>query len=192
MTTLKWIQKGNTGCTFATFFSKIPEKIGWKFYTPDEWLARNLFQIEDAHIVSICFPDDWRIDDIRNWTSKSNFYIETQDIGFINSSGKRIVVEGLRLPLKQGMAWVQYFGPDSHVPTRQAPQPMLLYCNKTGISYYWKVGFNGILHLAHAWKEGLLTKKKADTMWDRAHKQTKKKVGHELGLKEAAKTTWLR
>jgi hypothetical protein len=177
MTTLEWIQKGNTGCTFATFFSKMPEKIGW------EYIEHYLFHKDlKGKIISICFPNDWKKEQVREWALNNGFYLDVHNVG----------VEGLRIKVGQGEAWVQYFGPDSHVPTRQAPEPMLLYCNKTGVSYYWKVGFNGILHLAHAWAEGLLTKRKADTMWDRAHKQTEKKVGYKLGLKEAAKTTWLR
>lgn len=182
MNNLEWIQKGNTGCTFATFFSKIPQKVGWSFYDYNTWKVRNLFQIEDANIISICFPKEWTKEDVRTWALSLNFYLD------VHSNG----VEGLRIKVEQGEAWVQYFGPDSHVKTRQAPEPMLIYCNKTNISYYWKVGFQGILHLAHTWAEGMLTKKKADKMWERAHIQTKKKIGHKLTIKEAAKTTWLR
>ena len=181
MTTLEWIQKGNTGCTFATFFSKIPEKVGWKFYDYNTWKVRNLFQIEDVNIVSISFPKEYTIKDVRGWALNNGFYLDIYN-----------GVEGLRIKVEQGEAWVQYFGPDSHVKTRQAPEPMLLYTNKTGVSYYWKVGFNGILHLAHTWAEGRLSKKQADTMWKQAHVQTEKKIGHPLGLEEAAKTTWLR
>jgi hypothetical protein len=182
MTNLEWIRKGNTGCTFATFFSKIPEKIGWEFYDYNTWKVRNLFQIETANIISICFPKDFTKEDVRKWALSLNFYVE-------NTSDN---TEGLRIKVPQGEAWVQYFGPDSHVKTRRSPEPMLLYCNKTGVSYYWKVGFNGVLHLAHAWLEGAFTKKKAYTMWDRAHKQTKKIIGHNLTIAEAAKTTWKR
>jgi hypothetical protein len=145
-------------------------------------MVRNLFQIEDVNVVSISFPKDWTKEQVRKWATGLNFYLEEHTEG----------MEGLRIQTKQGEAWVQYFGPDSHVKTRQSPSPMLLYSNKTGVSYYWKVGFNGVLHLAHTWAEGILSKKQADTMWKQAHVQTQKKIGYELGKAEAAKTTWLR
>lgn len=179
MTNIEWIKKGSTGCTFVTLFSKNPDKIGWRFYHFYEWMEnRNKW---NENIISIEFPSCMNKEQIKDWALTQGFYIE-------NTSEK---TEGLRFKCKGGVAWVQYFGPDSHVKTRQSPNPMLLYCNKLGNSYYFKVGFKGIFHLAHACIDGIKSKT-ADLLWDRAHRQTEKIIGHKLGIKEAAKTTWLK
>ncbi len=179
MTTLEWIQKGNTGCTFATLFSKRPELVGWKFYDKEEWMIQRLFGVIDASVVSINFPPDWDKERVYLWARRVGMSAEFPAKGCI----------GLRVECKQGTAWVQYFGPDSHVVTRRAPNPTLTYTNKVGLEYYAKVGFKGVLHLAHAWRKGM-SQKIADLLWDRSHKQTKKLIGHELTVVEAAKTTF--
>ena len=178
---LKWIQSGKTGCTFATLFSKDPESIGWRSYNTEMWkLVKKHGDL--GNIVSIYFLEDGaNKDTVKKWALNNGFYLEETSAG----------TEGLRLKTKQGIAWVQYFGPDSHVKTRQSPEPMLIYCNKVGLEYYAKVGFKGILHLAHAWRDGM-KQKVADLLWNRAHKQTKKIIGHDLTIFEAAKTTFLK
>lgn len=55
ITNLQWIQKGSTGCTFATLFSKFPESVGWKFFTPVEW---RLDFDNKANVISIEFPEN--------------------------------------------------------------------------------------------------------------------------------------
>ena len=164
MTNIEWVAKGNTGCAFATLFAKNPDAVGWKFYGHETWKVRNLFQIEDALIISITFPEDWTKEQVRLWALKLNFYLEDTSDN----------TEGLRIDCPEGKAWVQYFGPDSHVVTRQAPTPMLMYTNKLNTSYYVKVGFNGILHLAHAWYDKI-SDKIYDLLWDRSHKHQIKK-----------------
>lgn len=181
MTNLEWISKGNTGCTFATLFSKNPAVVGWKFYHYNTWMVRNLFQIENALIVAIEFPSNWTKEQVRIWALKLNFYEE-------DTSDKTI---GLRIKCRQGVAWVQYFGPDSHVVTRQAPHPMLMYTNKLGLKHYVKVGFKGILHLAHAWYDKI-DERIYDLLWERSYKQTKKKLGQSPDINSAAKTTWMK
>ena len=183
MTNQEWIGKGNTGCTFATLFSKHPDKVGWRFMTPQAWSHHREYKLDLPLIVSIEFPNDgyWDLKTVRNWALCSGMYLEETSENTL----------GLRIKCKEGVAWVQYFGTDSHVVTRQSPNPMLIYTNKLGSSYYAKVGFNGILHLAHAWYSGM-KERVYDLLWDRAHKQTKKKIGHNLTIVEAAKTTYLR
>lgn len=181
MTNREWIASGATGCTFATLFAKEPEVVGWKFYHHNLWMVRNLFQIEDALIVSIEFPLDWNKEQVRTWALKLNFYEE-------DTSDKTI---GLRINCKEGVSWVQYFGPDSHVVTRRSPIPMLMYTNKLGKAYYVKVGFKGILHLAHAWYDKI-SERVYDLLWERSYKQTKKKLGQSPDITQAAKTTWMK
>jgi hypothetical protein len=179
MTNLQWIAAGNTGCTFATLFAKNPKKIGWVFISPRNYRLESFK--EDSNIISITFPLVMTAKFVKQWALMNDFYLE-------DTSDK---TEGLRIKCKKGIAWVQYFGPDSHVKTRQSPYPMLMYCNKLGKAHYIKVGFKGILHLAHAWIEGL--KEKAwDTMWDRSYKQTEKILGHKPTIAEASKTTFLK
>jgi hypothetical protein len=181
MTNLEWIKGGNSGCTFATLFAKNPECVGWHTYTHEEWALKQLLELfgENELIVSIIFPESWTKEYVRFWALSNNFFEE-------NTSDD---TKGLRIMCPQGVSWVQYFGKDSHVKTRQAPSPMLLYTRKLNKSYYVKVGFKGILHLAHAWctdvKESVY-----DLLWNQSYKQTSKLLGHKPTIREAAKTTW--
>lgn len=182
MTNREWIMKGNTGCTFATLFSKNPSIVGWRFYDPIQWVYQHHYE-ELSLIVSIEFPNDgfWCKSTIKSWALSHGFYIEDTSE----------TTEGLRIKCKNGVSWVQYFGPDSHVKTRQSPSPMLMYTNKLGKSYYVKVGFHGILHLAHAWYDKI-NEKVYDLLWSRSYEQTKKKLGKSPDIISAAKTTWLK
>jgi len=183
MTNREWIAKGNTGCTFATLFAKNPEVVGWKTIRNSQFKQRGI--LDDALLVSIEFPDwegeSWTKEMVRDWALRNGFYVE-------ETSDK---TEGLRINCSQGVSWVQYFGPDSHVVTRRAPHPMLMYTNKLGKGYYVKVGFNGILHLAHAWYDKI-SERVYDLLWERSYKQTKKKLGQSPDITQAAKTTWMK
>lgn len=181
MTNREWIAKGNTGCTFATLFAKSPEVVGWRFMTSDEWeTLRELDASPNCLIVAIEFTEFWNKEDVRDWALINGFYVEPTSKD----------TEGLRIACDEGISWVQYFGPDSHVVTRRTPYPMLMFTRKLGISYYSKVGWKGILHLAHAFYYKI-NKKIYDLLWDRSYEQTKKKIGHAPTIKEAAKTTFL-
>lgn len=177
MTNLEWIQKGNTGCTFATLFAKNPKAVGWKFYNYLDYSSPNS---EDL-IISIEFPENTTKDLVKEWALNNGFYIEDTSE----------TTEGLRIKCSEGVAWVQYFDPDSHVITRRSPLPMLMYTNKLGKAHYAKVGFNGILHLAHAFWDKI-TEKTYDLLWKRSYIQTKKKLGNTPDINSAAKTTWLK
>lgn len=98
---------------------------------------------------------------------------------------------GLRYDVGDNVAWVQYFGPDAHVPTRRTPMSELMMCIKLPAKYYVKVGFKGILHLAHA-SVSSLTDFMADKLWNSSFINTKKRIGHKPTLREAAKTTYLK
>lgn len=180
---LQWIQKGRTGCTFATLFSKSPDTVGWKFMNMLEWmnLHETLGFEKDCLIVSIVFDEMFKKEDIRRWALQNGFYEE-------NTSENTV---GLRHREKEGISWVQYFGPDSHVVTRRTPYPMLMYTRKLNKSHYIKVGFNGLLHLAHAWYDKI-SDRVYDLLWQRSYKQTSKILGHAPTIVEAAKTTWLK
>jgi hypothetical protein len=192
MTNLEWIAAGNTGCTFATLFARKPELVGWQHLTLEEF--ENWEQeYAKALVISVEFPSHWTIRDVRDWAlDRKIFYEEEVDEECL----------GLRIEMKNHLsrrdnkesapAWVQYFGEDSHVPTRQAPNPMLMWTRKINpLGYVKQVGWNGILHLAHAFSSHI-TQKMADTLWKRSYEQVKKKIGHSPTIKEAAKTTWLK
>lgn len=183
MTNLEWISKGNTGCTFATLFSKNLAVVGWKTIRNSQFKQRGI--LDDSLIICIEFPDwegeVWSKDMVRDWALRNGFYLE-------DTSDK---TEGLRIKCDEGISWVQYFGPDSHVVTRQAPHPMLMYTNKLGLSHYVKVGFKGILHLAHAWYDKM-DERVYDLLWERSFQQTKKKLGQSPDINSAAKTTWMK
>lgn len=179
MTNLEWIAKGNTGCTFATLFAKNPEIVGWKFISPVEWVTKSFS--ENTLIVAIEFREDATKEQVRAWALSNGFYSE-------NTSDR---TEGLRIKCEQGISWVQYFGQDSHVSTRRTPFPMLMFTRKLNKSFYVKVGFNGLLHLAHAWYDKI-SDRVYDLLWKRSYEQTRKKLGHSPNIKEAAKTTWLK
>jgi hypothetical protein len=176
---LEWIAKGNTGCVFATLFAKNPDCIEWNFYDHNEWKVKRLFDQLEGCVVSIIFPEDWDIYKVTSWAYTLGFFTEyTSDTTI-----------GLRINCDEGVSWVQYFGPDSHVKTRQAPVPMLMYTRKLNTSHYAKVGWKGILHLAHAWC-GSIKNSVYDLLWNQSFHQTKKRLGHSPTIIEAAKTTF--
>lgn len=169
-----WIESGKIGCVFASALVKIKEKIGWNFIvSPDKLIIP-----KGCFVLSVIFPDK-DINWVKNWAIENGMYLEdTSDM-----------YEGLRIKMKDGVAWVQYFGLDSHVKTRQSPYPMLSFTCKIPKQYYFKVGFNGILHLANASVQ-YLSKKAADTLWNQSIAKTKKELGFSPTIREAAKTTY--
>lgn len=177
---LEYIRKGKTGCVFATMLSKDPEKIGWKrIFNPE-----NLDIPNGAFIVSLIFQGKNR-KQVQDWALKNGMFLE--------ETSKNTL--GLRYENENGISWVQYFGPDSHVKTRKAPVAELLFCVKLPKKYYFKVGFKGVLHLAHASIEHLskkCTPSTLDYIWSACFKQTKKRLGHKPTVKESAKTTYLK
>ena len=174
--TTKWIRSGKIGCTFATALAKNPEKIGWKFQinpTKLEW-------DKDTYLLSIIFPDG-DINSVKEWALNNGMYLENiEDL-----------YQGLRLKIENDISWVQYFGPDSHVSTRQSPYPMLNLCVKLSKFSYYKVGFKGVLHLAHASVEHF-KEKAQNILWATSHTMTASRLGHKPTIKEAAKTTYIK
>lgn len=171
---IDWIKSGKIGCVFASALVKKHEAIGWNFQVnPD-----NLDIPKGTFILSVLFPNG-DINTVKEWALNNGFYIED-----INE-----MYEGLRIKQGSFVSWVQYFGSDSHVKTRQSPHPMLSFSCKLPSKYYAKVGFSGILHLAHASVENL-TKKVQDTLWNQSISKTKKELGFSPTIKEAAKTTF--
>lgn len=173
-----WASKGHIGCTFASLFAKAPEKIGWETIQINS-LEDKLHIPKSAFILSIQFPKSWDKSTVRLWALNNGFYEE--------KVGEDLV--GLRYSVNSLVAWVQYFGQDSHVKTRQSPIPELTLALKLPAKYYWKVGFNGILHVAHASVQGIKDKI-ADKLWDTSHSNTTKRLGHKAGTNEAGKVTW--
>lgn len=177
---LEWIRRGKTGCVFATILSRKPEQIGWtRIQSPStHWESQIQSINKDTSIISLTFPGrnkEW----VRSWALFCGFYIENvQDD-----------LEGLRYKNEHGISWVQYFGPDSHVKTRQSPHPELLLCVKLSGKQYIKVGFKGILHLAHASVEHIKSGYN-NVIWDNCYKRVEKILGHKPTIREAAKTTF--
>lgn len=170
----KWMATGAIGCTFASLFAKKPELVGWKtIISPERFKVPT-----DALILSIQFPDGNK-ESVMQWALNNGFYLE--NIGEGNT--------GLRYRIGKDISWVQYLGLDSHVKTRQSPIPELMMCVKLPAKYYAKVGFNGILHLAHTSIDGLKSLK-VDKLWETSFKNTAKRLGFKPTLKEAAKTTY--
>jgi len=172
---LEWLRSGCMGCMFGTVMAKDPEKIGWHFQVN----PKNILFADGCCILSCIFPES----DARGvlaWALDNGFFIE--------ELGDYI---GLRYRIGDNIAWVQYFGPDSHVATRQSPYPMLTFTVALPSEYYYKVGFTGILHLAHASVKAIGLKAR-NLLWDRSHKSSRKIIGHELGLAESAKVTFIK
>lgn len=173
-----WISKGNMGCTFASVFAKNPERCGWKTIKIKDYTDKMEIP-KEACILSIQFPDWWGIPYVRAWAISEGFYEEFLGDG----------LRGLRYDFPFGTAWVQYFGKDSHVVTRQTPIPELCFKVAEPKDYYHKVGFEGILHMAHASIKGL-SKLVCNKLWETSHLKTTEKLGHKAGKKEASKVTW--
>ncbi len=183
---IDWIKSGKIGCVFASALVKKADKIGWYFIPIDTNTERmNLDYIlrgnTNTFIISFVFSNDCNIKDVRSWALRNGFYIEHIDNMY----------EGLRIKMNEGISWVQYFGPDSHVKTRQSPHPMLTFTVKLPAHVYAKTMVKGIYHLAHASIE-FFTAKQANTLWDQSFKKTKKELGFKPTLREAAKTTFVK
>jgi len=179
---IAWIESGKIGCVFASALVKQRARIGWHFYSAD-WFMREFegHFSDKSYIISIVFPG-YTIDRVRDFAlNKMGMYIE--DI--------EGMYEGLRIKMGPNVSWVQYFGPDSHVKTRQSPHPMLSFTIKLPAHVYAKTMVKGIFHLAHASIEHF-TAKKAHTLWEQSFAKTKKELGRSPNLAEAAKTTFVK
>lgn len=171
---LEWMKSGKVGCTFASYFARFPDSIGWKFIVnPDSFYVP-----EDCSMLSLVFPNSNK-KYVKEWALQNGFYLEHIEDN----------LTGLRHNFPDGIAWVQYFGYDADVKTRQCPHPMLLMSVKLPLKTYAKVGFKGVLHIAHASVAGL-SKFVADKLWVTSHSNTTKQLGHAATIREAAKTTY--
>lgn len=171
---LKYIRQGKTGCVFATIMARNPEKVGWeRIFNPEKIVIP-----KSAYIISYIFENK-TIEEVREWALKQGMY---EDITSKNTTG-------LRYKNENNISWVQYFGPDSHVKTRQAPVSELLFCVQLPKKYYSKVGFKGVLHLAHA-SVSHLKENTLDKIWESCFIRTKKILGYKPTINEAAKTTY--
>jgi len=173
---IDWIKSGKIGCVFASALVKNHNDIGWNFVVAEDKLVIP----KDTFILSVVFPNG-NIEYVRNWALNNGFYLED-----INE-----LYEGLRIKQGTCISWVQYFGQDSHVKTRQSPHSMLSFAIKLPSKYHFKVGFNGILHLAHASTQ-YVSNKIANTLWNQSYIKTKKEIGHSPTVRESAKTTFLK
>lgn len=172
---LEFIRSGKTGCVFATILSKNPDKIGWK-----RILNPSKIEIpKDSCIISYIFENKSK-EEVKQWALDNGMY---EDITSSNTTG-------LRYKNSNGVSWVQYFGKDSHVKTRQTPNSELLFCVKLPKKTYAKVGFKGVFHLAHASVE-YIKNEYLDLLWNRSFTRTKSILGMHPTINEAAKTTFL-
>jgi len=173
---LEYIRRGKTGCVFATILSRNPSKVGWvRIFNP------SVVDIPDgSFIVSYIFEGKDK-SEVIEWALANGMYMEETSDDTL----------GLRYKGENGVSWVQYFGPESHVATRRSPESELLFCVKLPKKYYWKVGFSGVLHLAHASVEHI-KEKSLDVIWEGCFNRTKKLLGYKPTIKEAAKTTLLK
>lgn len=174
--TIKWIKSGKIGCTFASALVRKHDLIGWKFQiSPDKLEWDN-----ETSILSIIFPKK-DIYSVKEWALDNGMFLE--DI--------EDLYQGLRLRIDDKISWVQYFGPDSHVITRQSPYPMLNLCVKVPPTFYYLVGYKKILHLAHASIE-FLKQEKLLSLWYSSLRNTKGRLGHKPTIREAAKITFIK
>ena len=175
----EWIGRGNIGCTFASLFAKKPELVNWRTIQYTEFNSDLLYD-NNILILSIQFPDNFCMDEVIGWSLLNNFYLE--------DNGENCI--GLRYNINGIISWVQYFGKDSHVKTRQTPIPELCLCIKLPVKYAVQVGFKGILHLAHCSVEKM-KERIINIMWNSSYKNTERILGHKPTIKEAAKTTYI-
>lgn len=171
---LSWIKSGKIGCTFASYFARMPEAVGWKFQISPETLMYD----NETLLLSMIFPEKTK-ESVKQWALSNGFYLE-----YLGDNCK-----GLRLDCPEGVSWVQYFGPDADVVTRQCPYPMLMMCVKLPAKYYTKAVFKGVLHIAHTCISGL-SDFVANRLWETSHSNTERQLGHKPTLKEASKTTY--
>lgn len=171
---IEWIKSGKIGCTFASYFARVPGSIGWIFIESPDFF----YVPEDCLMLSLVFPNKDK-HYVRQWALNNGFWLEEVESGFT----------GLRYTFTDGVSWVQYFGKDTDVKTRQTPHPMLTMSVRLPAITYFKVGVKGVLHIAHASVKNL-SKLVADRLWDTSHSNTERQLGHKPTIKEAAKTTF--
>lgn len=186
---VKWIESGKIGCVFASRLIKMRDLIKWHFYIiPHMNCKFKIDSYSETSVLSMIFPNQNK-ETVKEWCLDNGFYEELL-FGTEKEDGTNDWFIGLRYKLPNGsVAWVQYFGPDSHVKTRQTPHPMISFTVNLPTHIYAKTMKSNIYHLAHASIE-FLSGKKADTLWARSIAQTKKLLGHKPDLSEAAKTTF--
>ena len=173
---LRWISAGNTGCTFASVLSRTPEAIGWKREVSPDKLVIN----EDDFMISYIFPNKNMVE-VLEWALLNGMYLVEIDEECL----------GLRLQVGESVSWVQFFGQESHAVTRRTPHNEITFSTKKSKSSYYKVGFKGVLHLAHACTS-FIKKSIADIFWESSFVNTKNILGHTPTNKEAAKATFLK
>src|SRR5665811_614284 len=120
---IEWIKSGKIGCLFASALVRKHEEIGWMFDVNPEKLEIP----QSAFILSLIFPEA-NTETIRTWALGNGMYFENIDK----------LYQGLRIKIDKDISWVQYFGQDSHVKTRQSPYPMLSFAVKLPKRYYLK------------------------------------------------------
>ena len=170
----EWMMTGKIGCTFAAMLARDPENVGWVTITnPDK-----MYVPSHACLLSMQFPGK-SMRQVFDWAEENGMYFEQTGDG----------CRGLRANVNGHVSWVQYFGPDAQVKTRQAPIPELMMCVRLPATWYVKVGFKGILHLAHASVE-YIRESARDLLWASSFKNTEKRLGHKPTVREAAKTTY--
>lgn len=172
---LEFIKRGKLGCVFATYFAKNPNLIGWKRIVNPEILEIP----SDAFILSLIFEGKTS-SEVLEWCWQNGFYYEYVDDNLV----------GLRYKFPNGqVAWVQYFGPDSHVKTRQTPIAEIAFCVKIPSTAYFKTLKGNILHLANASVAGL-SEVVCEDFWRKSFIRTKQILGHNPTIEQAAKTTF--
>lgn len=187
---IDWIASGKIGCVFASALVKQREKIGWIF---------DAFELTDNFIPEIA-AECWNIwsgvfpgankELVREWAYHNGFTSERLGYNYNQDDNRWYLCTGLRYRMKEGSAWVQYFGPDSHVKTRRAPHPMLSMTLKLPAHVYAQTMIKGVLHLAHASIE-FIKAADAHTLWERSFEQTKKLLHHKPDKTQAAKVTFI-
>lgn len=162
---VRWIKNGKMGCAYAALLVNQRNLIGWKFEVVNDINNFDFKIAQDTYLSSLIFPYE-NLESVKNWALKNGFFIENIDE----------LHEGLRIEIENKKAWVLYFGPDSHLKTRQSPFPMLMFTVKIPKIYHVKVLLKGILSVAHTSLE-YISDKQNDKLWEQSHDMSKKILG---------------
>lgn len=193
---LEFYRNKKTGCAFAAFAAKFPQKYGWsqKVISPDvtsiDAAIEEAIASADTTMVSLIFPDVRTPEALLSLVSifqGCNYIFLEQNILF-----DEFRCLGFRAKVGSFVSWISGFGPFDFFPvTRRAPftEVALRVKPRPNYKHIMKKAPDGVIHLADLDMLGM-AEAVFKTMWNGSLERTAQLLGKKPDLKSAAKTTF--
>lgn len=193
---MDFFRNNGTGCAFAAYAARNPEKYGWhqEVVPADagsvDRAAEAAVASDKVSMVSLIFPEVVSEGGLLAFIAElrrcSQLKLEL-DLPYEDSR-----CLGFRAHIGPYLSWVTGFGPfEFFPPTRRAPSVELTFRVKPRPNYKWvmKEAPAGVLHLADLDMLGM-AEAVLRSMWNSSLARTRGILGHEPDLRSAAKTTF--